>query len=253
MITLIIIVVLLALAIFGLVKLIDKFINPKFKPVLSILLWGITVLFGYLIYQSIQAPIEFDKLKEKRFQVAVNKMLDIKAVQMAFKSINGRYTDNLDTLINFIENEKFTIIERKDTSVIDVEKNRAFGLTVDAKGTGGYFKDIVVTKELGKVSIKDSLFKDSDRYKRLNVVKIGDIVAKIDMKAGFIKRDDLKIPVFEAKLEKATLLTDQDPNLVEKEKKVVSVEGINGEMIILGSMEEVNLSGNWPKKYGNNE
>ena len=52
---------------------------------------------------------------------------------------------------------------------------------------------------------------------------------------------------------KAKLLTDQDPSLVAKEKKVVSVDGINGEYILLGSMEEVSMSGNWPKKYGNNE
>ncbi|MBC8884493.1 hypothetical protein H9X57_17310 [Flavobacterium piscinae] len=122
MIKLVIIVVVLALAIFGIVKLLDKNTNTKLKPIISIVLWAVTILFGYLIYESIQDPIRFDKLKEKRFQVAVNKMLDIKAVQQAYKSINGKYTDNLDTLISFIENEKFTIIERKDTSIIDVEK-----------------------------------------------------------------------------------------------------------------------------------
>src|SRR5690606_16548826 len=125
MIKLVIIVVVLALAIFGIVKLLDKNTNTKLKPVISIVLWIVTFVFGYLIYESIQDPIRFDKLKEKRFQVAVNKMLDIKAVQQAYKSINGKYTDNLDSLITFIENEKFTIIERKDTSVIDVEKNAA--------------------------------------------------------------------------------------------------------------------------------
>ncbi|MBA4155200.1 MAG: hypothetical protein C0512_12750, partial [Flavobacterium sp.] len=102
-------------------------------------------------------------------------------------------------------------------------------------------------------SIKDSLFKGSDRYKNLNIVKVGDIETKITLKAGYIERDDLKIPVFEAKLNKSSLLSDQDPSLVAKEKKVVSVEGINGEYILLGSLEEVSMSGNWPKKYGNNE
>lgn len=253
MILLVIIVVVLALAIYFIAKLINKSTNKKLKPIFSIVLWIVTILFSYLIYQSIQAPIEFDKLKEKRFQIAVNKMLDIKAAQLAYKTIHGKYTDNLDSLITFIENENFTIIERKDTSVIDVEKNRAYGLSVDANGTGGYFKDIVVINQLGKVSIKDSLFKGSDRYKNLNVVKVGNIEAKIILKAGYIERDELKIPVFEAKLNKASLLSDQDPGLVAKEKKVVSVEGINGENILLGSLEEVSMSGNWPKKYGNNE
>ena len=253
MIILLIIIAVILIVVFFLTKLINKSTNKTLKPVLSIVLWIITLVFGYLIYQSIQAPIEFDKLKEKRFQIAVNKMLDIKSAELAYKSVKGKYTDNLDSLIYFIENENFIILERKDTSVIDVEKNQAYRLTVDEKGTGGYFKDIVVTKELGRVSIKDSLFKGSDRYKKLTTVKIGDIETKIDLKAGIIERENMKISVFEAKLEKAKLLSDQDASLVEKEKKVVSVDGINGEYILLGSMDEVSTSGNWPKKYGNNE
>jgi hypothetical protein len=253
MILLVIIFAVIVIAIFFLTKMINNSTNKAVKPVLSVVLLVITLVFAYLIYQSIQAPIEFDKLKQKRFQIAVNKMLDIKAVELAYKTVKGKYTDNVDSLIYFIEHENFIILERKDTSVIDVERNQAYRLTVDEKGTGGYFKDVVVTKELGRVSIKDSLFKGSDRYKTLTTVKVGDIESKIDLKAGTIERDDMKINVFEAKLEKAKLFTDQDPTLVEKEKKVVSVEGINGEFILLGSMEEVSTSGNWPKKYGNNE
>jgi hypothetical protein len=253
MILLVIIFAVILIAVFFLTKMINNTKNKAVKPVLSIVLWLITLVFAYLIYQSIQAPIEFDKLKEKRFQIAVNKMLDIRAAELAYKTVNGKYTDNVDSLIYFIENENFVILERKDTSVIDVERNQAYRLTVDEKGTGGYFKDIVVTKELGRVSIKDSLFKGSDRYKTLTTVRVGDLEAKIDLKAGFVERNDMKIAVFEAKLEKSKLLLDQEPSLIEKEKKVVSVEGINGEFILLGSMEEVSTSGNWPKKYGNNE
>ena len=38
-------------------------------------------------------------------------------------------------------------------------------------------------------------------------------------------------------------------DLVKKEKEVVSVEGVNGNQIKVGSMEEVNVAGNWPKLY----
>jgi hypothetical protein len=253
MITLIIIVVVLCLLIVGLVKVIDKHVNPKLKPVISISLWLVSALFGYLIYRSIQAPIEFDELKEKRFQVAVNKMKDIKAVQLAYKSIRGKYCDNIDSLIQFVENEKFIITVRKDTSIIDVEKNRQYGLSVGADGVGGYFKDIIIVDPIGKVSIKDSLFKDSDRYKRLNMVRVDGIEVPVLMKASFVNRNDTKVPVFEAKLKKESLLTDQDQDLVAREMKIVSVDGINGEFIQLGSIEEVNMAGNWPKKYGKNE
>lgn len=247
MLTLVLIVIAIIIAIFALVKVIDKFVKPQLKPVISIVLWLLTALFAYLIYESIQAPIKFDRLKEGRYKVAVNRFQDIKKVQQAFKSIKGRYSDNMDEIVNFVENEYFVILERKDSSVADVERNKAFGLTE------GYYKDIVVTREIARVRVKDSLFRDSDRYKRLNLVRVDGLEAPIAMTAGFIDRNDIKVPVFEARLRKRDLFTDQDADLVAKEDKVKSVEGIDGEFIILGSMEEVNLTGNWPKKYGNNE
>lgn len=247
MLTLVIIVVVLALVIVGLVKVIDKFVKPKFKPVISIALWAVTILFAYLIYESIQAPIKFDQIKEARYKVAVNRMQDIKKVQIAYKSIKGRYTDNIDSIIQFVENDYFVIVERKDSSVVDNERNRAYGIS------SGYFKDVVITKEIGRVKVKDSLFKDSDRYKRLDLVKVDGISTKIEMKADFVMRNETRVAVFQAKLAKLTLLTDQDSDLVAKEKTVKSVEAIDGEFITLGSIEEVNMTGNWPKKYGNNE
>ncbi len=255
MLTVIIVVVLLCLLIFLFGKFLDKFFSPKTKGLVIAVMWLLTILFGYLIYDSIQEPIRFDKLKEQRYQAAVNKMLDIKKAQLAFKEINKRYTDNLDSLVQFIETAEFTIIERKDTSVIDVERNRIYGISVGSDGVGGYFKDIVVTKEIGKIKVKDSLFKDSDRYKRLNTLKIDGLTERIPvtMKAGWLVKGEFKSPVFEAKINKTALLSDQKGYLVAKEKKTVSVDGINGEEIILGSLEELSMAGNWPKKYGKNE
>ncbi|MFN4198942.1 MAG: hypothetical protein ACK4FS_07955, partial [Flavobacterium sp.] len=133
------------------------------------------------------------------------------------------------------------------------ERNRLFGLSVGPDGVGGYFKDVVETKVIGKISVKDSLFKDSDRYKRLHIVRVDGQEAKVEMKADLLAKNEINVPVFRALIKKADLLKDQNQDLVEKEKNVISVDGINGEFIQLGSLEEVNLSGNWPKKYGNNE
>jgi hypothetical protein len=47
-----------------------------------------------------------------------------------------------------------------------LRKTAAFGITVGADGTGGFLKMIVIIEKLGSVSVKDSLFKNSDRYKR---------------------------------------------------------------------------------------
>lgn len=245
--------VVLVVLIFVLVKLIDKFVTPGNKKVFTIVLWGISLFIVYLIYASIMKPIEFQNEKEARYEVAVKTMLDIKKLQTGYKSVNGKYADTFDELVKFVENGEFEIISRRDTAVIDAAKNAAFGIKVGADGVGGFFKDEVIITKLGTVKVKDSLFKNSDRYKRLNVVKVGEVEVPVTMKTGVVSRNDMNISVFQAIIDKNALLKDLDQELVKQENKVESIDEINGDKIILGSLEEVTLTGNWPKKYGNNE
>lgn len=246
-------IVLLLVIIFALVKLIDKFVSAKVRPILSIVLWVISVGLAYMIYASVMKPIEFKKEKERRYEAAVSKMMDIKKAQMGYKTVHKDFADSFEKLVNFIENEKFAIVSRKDTSVIDAAKNAAFRITTDATGQGGFFKDIVIIDTLGYVTVKDSLFKNSDRYKRLNVVKFGNIEVPVKLEASSIVRNDTKVPVFRAEIDKNALLSDLDQELVAQENKVESIDEINGDKIILGSLEEAVVTGNWPKKYGSNE
>ncbi|UGS24823.1 hypothetical protein [Flavobacterium channae] len=245
--------VVLIVLIFALVKLIDKFVTPGNKIIFSVLLWGLSIFLGYLIYASVMKPIEFKQEKESRYNVAVKTMLDIKKLQTGYKSVNGKYADTFDELVQFVENGQFEIVSRKDTAVIDHAKNAAFGIKVGADGVGGFFKDEVIITKLGTVKVKDSLFKNSDRYKSLNVVKVGGVEVPVIMKTGTVSRNDMNISVFQATIDKNALLKDLDQELVKQENKVESIDEINGPQIILGSLEEVSLTGNWPKKYGNNE
>ena len=54
---------------------------------------------------------------------------------------------------------------------------------------------------------------------------------------------------FEAKVSKKVILHDQSINLILKENQVQSVDGVNGPSLKIGSMNEINTNGNWPKNY----
>lgn len=250
---LLIYVVITCLVAVVLVKLIDKFLPSGARTIVSIALWAVCIFIAYLIYASVMKPIEFKNEKEIRYATAVKTMLDIKKLQTGYKSVNGKFADNFDELIKFVEEGKFEIISRKDTAVVDAAKNAAFGITVGADGVGGFYKDVVITEKLGSVSVKDSLFKNSDRYKRLNIVKVGSLEVPVSMKTGLVSRNDMNISVFQAVIDKDALLADLDQELVKNENKVEDIADINGPKITLGSLEEVSLTGNWPKKYGSNE
>lgn len=245
--------VVLIVLVFGLVKLIDKFVSPKGRTIVSVVLWIVSIFLGYLIYSSVMKPIEFDKAKSNRYEMAVRKMLDIKKAQSGYKTVYGKYADSFEELIRFIDNDKFSIVSRKDTIVIDDVKNKAFGITTDGTGDGGFFKDIVKIDTLGTVTVKDSLFKNTERYKNLKEVRVGELVVPITLKTSSIIRNDSKISTFQCTIDKNLLLSDLDQDLVASENKVEGIDKINGDQIILGSLEEASVTGNWPKKYGSNE
>ena len=112
------------------------------------------------------------------------------------------------------------------------------------------YKDIVIVDTLGFISVKDSLFGFDDRYLSMMYVPFSkDDQTRFQLKAGFLNQNGIDIPVFEAFVKKRVILYDQSLNLVLKENQVKSVDGVNGSSLKIGSMNEVNTNGNWPKNY----
>ena len=241
----ILIAVAVILVTIGLVKLVDKFIPAKFKPFLNIALWLLIAFFGYQTYMSIYEPIQFNKVKNKRYAVVIESLKDIRDSQLAHRQVTGKFSKDFDGLIKFIDTAEYTITQRRDSSIIDEDLTKRYGVDT--------FKSIVIIDTLGFVSVKDSLFKTSDRYKNMMNVPVGEEGAKFKMQAGFLEQNNIKIPVFEAIVKKSVLLNDQSKDLVMQENQVVSVDGVNGDALKVGSMDEVNTNGNWPKTYGANE
>ncbi|WP_452222809.1 hypothetical protein [Lacinutrix chionoecetis] len=229
----------------GIVYAIDKFIPTKFKPVITILLWVAIFVLGYFTFMSVYNEIKFHNIKQDRYAAVIEKLVDIRDSELAYKEVNGKFTNNYDSLIKFIENGKFAIIERRDSTVIDEEKTKAYGGIK-------YTKEITIVDTLSFESVRDSLFKQSDRYKTMMKIPFAKEGTTFTLKAGEVGEDDKKLPVFEAVAMKKDILHDQPKDLVKKEENVFSVEEINGDAIKIGSMEEVKVNGNWPKVYDPN-
>ena len=245
MLTLIIVTIIVIVLTIALAKIIDKFIPNKFRPVVMLVLWAIIIFLGYQTFMSIYNPILFNQVKEKRYAKVIEKLIDIRDAQLAHRQVTGKFSGNFNGLVKFIDTAQYTITQRKDSSILDVVLTKQFGVDM--------FKEIVIIDTLGFVPVKDSLFKKSDRYKTMMNVPGGEEGAKFKMKAGVLEQNDVKIPVFEASVKKSVILFDQDKDLLNQENQVVSVEAVNGDVIKVGSMDEVNTNGNWPKSYGAND
>jgi len=239
MLNLILIVVLICLVTIGLVFVIDRFLPQKVKPVLIILFGILSIYLGFKIYDSINAPIEFNKVRNERFSKVISKLKDIRDSQEAYKTVNGKYAGNFESLIKFIDTGNYTITTQRDSSFMRYD--RVYQIEMQ--------QDTIIIDTLGTVKVKDSLFGADDRYKTMMDVPYAQNDEKFEMNADIIDKSGYKAPVFEAKVKKNVVLYDQPEDLVEKENAHQSVEEVNGTEIKVGSLTDVSTNGNWPPVY----
>jgi len=206
------------------------------KRALELFLWVLSIFFASQIYSSINGPIKFNQVKNERYTKVINRLKDIRTAQIAHKDVNGFYANNFDSLVNFIDNGIFTLIEKRDSSYL--EYNRTYRIDM--------LKEIEIVDTLGFVSVKDSLFGNNESYKMMAKVPINGTDSEFSIKADIIDKNGYQVPVFEVKVKKDIVLFDQNKDLLDQENKVISVDGVNGPEIILGSMTDVSTSGNWP-------
>ncbi|MBT4324808.1 MAG: hypothetical protein HOD59_03700 [Cryomorphaceae bacterium] len=206
------------------------------KRALFFFLWCLSIFFASQIYSSINGPIKFNKVKTERYTQVINRLKDIRNAQIAHKDVTGFYANNFDSLVSFVDNGIFTLIEKRDSSYL--EYNRLYRIDM--------LKEVEIVDTLGFVSVKDSLFGQNESYKMMAKVPIQGTDSEFSIKADIIDKNGYQVPVFEVKVTKDIVLFDQNKDLLDQENKVISVDGVNGREIILGSMSEVSTSGNWP-------
>ena len=209
------------------------------KAIIQIVLWIVCIVLGYLIYKSVTGPIEFGKVKQERYSQVIAKLKDIRNSQEAYKTVNGKYANDFNTLIKFVDTGKYTITQQRDSSYMEFDKTYGIDL----------LREVKIIDTLGFVSVKDSLFKNDDRYKSMMNVPFAQGGEKFAMKADVIDKSGYRAPVFEVKVPKDVILYDQPKDLLSRENAQISVEEVNGNTIKVGSLTEVSTSGNWPPIY----
>jgi len=202
----------------------------------QIFLWLLSLFFSYKIYDSINGPINFNKVKEIRYSQVIDRMKTIRKAQIAHRDVKGFYANNFDSLIKFVDHGIFTLIEKKDSSYLQYDRIYRIDM----------LREIVVIDTLGFVPVKDSLFKENNDYKLMSKIPIDGLDASFEINSDIIIKNNYRVPVFEVKIAKNVILYDQDKDLLKQENETVSVDGVNGPEIILGSLVEVSTNGNWP-------
>jgi len=206
------------------------------KKVIQIVLAIAIVVLAYLIWESIQTPIRFNKEKDKRYEATIQKMKDIRTAELAFKDEYGRFTGSFDTLINFIEKDSMKVV-------------KAEGSLSDELLEQGWTEAIAVQEGLIKrdtirIAIKDTLF--SDNYSAKNLWKVPYTKNdSIKLATNVVNISKTEVNVFEAKVHNNILLHGLDEQLIinlnERMRNANNFPGVK-----VGDLNEPNNNaGNW--------
>ena len=206
-------------------------------------LWIASLFFAYKIYDSVSGPIRFNKVKNQRYSKVINRMKDIRIAQIAHKDVKGVYANNFDSLVKFIDEGIFTLTEKRDSSYMEYDRTYRIDM----------LREVIVVDTLGYVPVKDSLFNDTDKFRNMAFIPIEGVEdSTFQIKAEVINKNGYRVPVFEVKIAKKVILFDQDEDFIKQENETVSVDGVNGPEIILGSLTNVSTNGNWPTIFDSN-
>lgn len=208
------------------------------KTVLQILLSILALVLAFFIYKSIQKPIEFEKAKKVRYEATIERLKDIRKAQLAYKSVNGKFTGSWDTLINFLENE----------SVISVRK---VGELTDSMMEAGLTEKkaiqlgLIISDSL-RVNAKEATFGKDYDAKSLKFIPIAGEPSEFTLGATVVMTGSgIGVPVFEARAHNNVILRDLDRQLVinlnDSRRANEKYPGLK-----VGSLTEtINNAGNW--------
>ncbi len=200
------------------------------KIALKLVLLVIIVGLGYLVVDSIMQPVRFNKEKNKREQVVIKKLEDIRSGELAFRGRNGRYTASWDTLIDFLKtNEFFVVREHADPN--------------DTTYT------ITIRDTIGTIPMVDSLYGGRTNF-NIDQLKYVPIPAKFfanetfELSSGEITRGGVPVQVFQSQVTFDVFLKGLDPQLIlNLNKSTAEMNKYPG--LKVGSLTEASTEGNW--------
>ena len=200
--------------------------NKIVKILVEILLALVAVGCVYGIYRSIMKPVNFNKEKDQRKDVAVQRLKDIRTLEVAFKGVNGRYTADIDSLINFYNTGKMDIIMQvgsnddslamentkrvKDRAFLKLSKEEQNARLMELYRQGQKLVFSISTP----IAVKDTLFNGRPDF-CVDSLKYIPFSGKqpVEMDAIVKTVSGVQVPLFEARMPWKALLKGMDNQL----------------------------------------
>jgi len=206
----------------------------------------------YALVTSIMEPVEFNKHKDYRQDIAVQRLKDIRDLQVAFKNVNGHYTADIDSLKAFYNEGKMKVtmqIGSKDDSLAmantqALKRRNPRIKPEDMLKLYQQGQSLVFTIE-NEIAVKDTLFHTRDNFRVDSLAFIPFCGDSILMESTVKKVSGVNVPLFEAKMPWKKLLKGLNNQLrINLDAQLEDQGKYQGLMV--GSIDAPNNNaGNW--------
>ena len=229
------------------------------RKVLTYFIFPVLIIaLAFLLYRSINEPVKFQNELKSRSNVAIERLKDIRTLQVTYKDTYGHYAPVMDSLIDFYRNGKITIMrqigsEDDSTAVLHTEaikkqfKNLK-GEKLNEKLYELYQKGdqnlIIRIPQL--TDVRDTLFNKRANFNVEDLRYIPFTEKDTVIMSSIVKTvSGVEVPLFEAKMPYKLLLNGMDHqqivNLVAEREDTGRYAGL-----MVGSIENANNNaGNW--------
>ena len=231
--------------------------NKGLKIGIEIALAAIICLLAWLTVKSVQKPVKFNNELKARSEVGIQRLKDIRTLQVAFKSVNGRFSPSVDSLKIFYETGKMDIVMQigsnddsiavANTEAIKKANKRLKPAEMTAKLAEAYAAGTkVVFSTVTEIPVKDTLFNNRPDFCIDSLFYIPfSGKQRTEMESTIKTVSGVQVPLFEARMPYKALCKGMDNQLrINKDAECRDQNKYEG--LQVGSVTAPNNNaGNW--------
>tara|TARA_B100001115_G_C15753114_1_gene368422 strand:- start:225 stop:857 length:633 start_codon:yes stop_codon:yes gene_type:complete len=203
---------------------------------ITLILIPVNIILAFFVYNSISSEVEFNKVAKERIAENVQKLKDLRTLQIAFKRENEAFADNFNSLMNFLQNDSTRIVKMEgvnDTLIDGEEISDELALKL-----GLIKRDTIYVSAMESIFDENYINSRDNNYpfdiNSLNIIPFTNKQYNID--ANVIEKGKVSVQVFEISATYKDIFYGLDA-----ENKKYDLNSL----LKVGSMTEASLNGNW--------
>lgn len=167
-----------------------------------------------LLYRSIAEPVRIERIKKQRYTTVIERLEKIKELQLIYRAVHDSFAPTFSELISALQKDTIAILKvigNPDDTTTPLEIDTLRVLALDS-----------VLRVLSGTPLDSVRFIPFSRG------------VEFEMHTGWLTTGMVRVPVLEVKAPDTTFLWDLPAEYVDR-----------AHALILGSLTEATLSGNW--------